>query len=317
MFEYEITSISKLFENFPDEQACIDYLEKMRWDGNPVSPFDKTSKVYKRKNNRYKCKNTDRYFSVKTHTMYENTKIRLKDWFGAIWLITANKKGVSSTQLATQLDVTQATAWFMLSRIRKCFGIENNSMLEGIVEADETFVGGKNKNRHKDKKFEKARGRSFKDKTPVLGLLQRKGKLTSIVIPNTQKLTIQTLVKKYVKPGSTLFTDEWQAYDGLKLKYQHSFVNHAKKEYVDLDNPLKHSNTIEGFWSIFKRGMTGVYNHTSKKHLQLYVDEFVYRYNTREYTQSDRFNWLLLNSNVRTKYKDLIYENIINTKPNK
>lgn len=306
MFNTNIKSLLELTRIFPDEQSCIEYLEQIRWNGVPVSPFDETSKVYHCSNGRYRCKNTGKYFNVRTGTMYDNTKMELRKWFMAIWLVTAHKKGVSSLQIGRDLDITQKSAWFMLQRIRACFGIENNNELEDVVEADETFVGGKNKNRHKDKKVPMSQGRSYKDKVPVLGMIQRGGKLTAIVVPNTKRESIQPLVKKYVQPNTKLVTDEWHAYNGLNSQYDHSIVNHAKKEYVNLHDSSIHSNTIEGFWGIFKRGMIGIYNHTSKKHLQLYVDEFVYRYNMRKLIDSDKFNWLLLNSNVRTKYNDLI-----------
>lgn len=308
MFNTNIKSVVDLLRTFPDEASCMLYLEQIRWNGIPESPFDETSKVYKCKGFRYKCKNTGKYFNVKTGTMYDNTKVELQKWFLAVWLVTAHKKGISSLQLGRDLNITQKSAWFMLQRIRACFGIENDSELEGVVEVDETFVGGKNKNRHKDKKVPMSQGRSYKDKTPVLGMLQRGGKLTAIVVPNTQMKTIQPLVRNFVKSDSRLISDEWHAYNGLGDTYDHNIVNHAKKEYVNMHDASIHSNTIEGFWGIFKRGMIGIYNHTSKKHLQLYVDEFVYRYNTRKLQESDKFNWLLLNCGVRTKYKELIHE---------
>lgn len=153
-----------------------------------------------------------------------------------------------------------------------------------------------------------SQGRSFKDKVPVLGMLQRNGKLTAIVVTNTQRKTIEPLVRNFVKAGSKVITDEWHAYSRLSSDYDHSIVNHAKKEYVNLDDNTIHSNTIEGSWKIFKNSAKGMYNHVSKRHLQFYVDEFVYRYNTRKLTESDKFNWLILNSQVRTTYNKLIWK---------
>lgn len=139
-----------LLERFPDEDSCIEYLEEIRWSEGVVSPFDPKSNVYKR-NNGYHCRNTNKQFNVKTNTLFHNTKVSLRKWFLAIFLVTSHKKGISSVQLAKYIGVTQKTSWFMLQRIRKCFGIDDDQ-LEGTVEADETFVGGKNKNRHADKK---------------------------------------------------------------------------------------------------------------------------------------------------------------------
>ena len=154
MITREFKSVLELFEVFTTEQACIDHLEQLRWNGNVVSPFDSTSKVYKCKDNKYRCKNTGKYFNVKTNTLFDNSNVPLRKWFAAIWLVTCHKKGISSLQLSRDIDVTQKTAWFMLQRIRNCFGIENNNDLTNTVELNETYVGGKNKNRHADKKVE-------------------------------------------------------------------------------------------------------------------------------------------------------------------
>lgn len=303
MFNTNIKSVLDLINTFKSEQSCIDYLEQIRWNGIVVSPFDEKSKVYKCKENKYRCKNTGKYFNVKTNTMFDNTKIELQKWFLAIWIVTSHKKGISSLQLSKDLNITQKSAWFMLQRIRKCFKIENNNKLSGVIECDETFYGGKNINRHRDKKVERCQGRSFKDKVPILGLLERGGKLNCYVIKNTQKKEIQPLIQKYVNEDSRLITDEWHGYEGLKNR---SIVNHAKKEYVNLSDNTIHSNTIEGSWKILKNSLRDMYNHISKKHLQIYVDEHVYRFNMRKHTESDKFNWLIFNSSVRTKYKDLV-----------
>lgn len=333
MFDTNIKSMYDLLKTFPDEQSCINYLESLRWAGRPVSPFDPTSKVYKCAANKYKCKNTAKYFNVRTGTMYDNTKIELQKWFLAVWLITSHKKGISSLQLGRDLNITQKSAWFMAQRIRACFGIENNDaeQFEGIVEADETFVGGKNKNRHKDKKVAASQGRAFKDKTPVLGILQRgeketvkrphkliagktvvetivhsHSKVRCIVASNTKKDSIQPFIKGNVLRDSVLISDEWLGYRGLESTYDHHVVDHGKKQYVDFDNPEIHSNSIESFWGIMKRSYNGIHNWWSKKHMQKYVDEHVYRFNLRHLKDGDRFGHLLANSGVRTKYKDLI-----------
>jgi transposase-like protein len=205
MINRDFNSILDLIKTFPDEQTCIDHLEALRWGGNVVSPFDETSKVYKCQGNKYRCRNTGRYFNIKTKTLFEDTKVGLPKWFLAIWLVTSHKKGISSLQLSRDIDVTQKTAWFMLHRIRKCFGIENNNELDNNVEVDETYVGGKNKNRHREKKVEGSRGRSTKDKTPVVGMVERGGKLNAQTM---QAPTLTTEIIKNVKTTANLYTDK-------------------------------------------------------------------------------------------------------------
>ena len=191
MFSYEFKNILDLVRTFPDESSCIKFLESQRWNGNIVSPFDSTSEVWKCKEGKYMCATTGKYFNVKTGTLFENTKIPLQKWFIAIWLMTSHKKGISSIQLAKDLGITQKSAWFLSQRVRNCFCLEDEPMMEGVVEVDETFVGGKNKNRHKDKKVKYSQGRSYKDKTPVFGMLQRGGRLAAYVVKDTARSTNQ------------------------------------------------------------------------------------------------------------------------------
>ena len=303
MINTNFKSILDLIKAFPDEQTCINHLETLRWNGNVVSPFDDGSKVYNCKGNKYRCKNTGKYFNVKTNTIFDNTKLGLQKWFLAIYIVTSHKKGISSLQLSRDLDITQKSAWFMLQRIRKCFGIENGNELDNEVEADETYIGGKNKNRHSYKKIEGSQGRSSKDKTPVVGMVEREGKLNAKAVENVQHATLSSEIISNVKESAKLYTDEWLGYKGLERIYDHSIVKHSQSEYV---NGRIHTNTIEGFWSILKRGIVGIYHFTSKKHLQMYVDEFVFRYNTRNRTTQNRFNLLLSNLENKITYKTLI-----------
>ncbi|ASS50894.1 MAG: IS1595 family transposase [Candidatus Fluviicola riflensis] len=299
----DFKSILELLKEFSNEQICIDHLTELRWDGDVVSPFDSSSKVYTCKGNKYRCKNTGKYFNVRTGTMFDNTKIPLQKWFLAIWIVTSHKKGISSVQLSKDIDVTQKSAWFMLQRIRNCFGIENNNELDNEVECDETYVGGKNKNRHADKKVANSQGRSTKDKAPVFGMVERNGKLNAKKVDDTKARTLTNEIIQVVKETATMYTDEYLGYSSLKRIYDHAFVKHNSGEYV---NGRIHTNTIEGFWSLLKRGIFGIYHFTSKKHLQMYVDEFVFRYNTREHTETSRFNLLLANSTKRLTYNTLI-----------
>ena len=301
MINKEFKSISEICEAFPDEQSCIDHLEELRWGGIVVSPFDSSSTVYKCKDNKYRCRNTGKYFNVKTNTLFDNTKVSLRKWFMAIWLVTGHKKGISSILLAEEIDVTQKTAWFMLQRIRNCFGCENDSNLDNEVEIDETFVGGKNKNRHKDKKVANSQGRSFKDKTPVFGMLERGGKVVAKTVKNTKAKSLLPLVHKYISKTAHLYTDEW-CYGDVDNYYEREQVNHGMHYY---GSGNVYTNTIEGFWSILKRGIIGVYHFTSRKHLQMYVNEFVFRYNTRNNSRTYKFNYLLCNIEHRLTYKEL------------
>lgn len=299
----DFDSIIDLLQTFPDQQICIDYLEKIRWNGNVVSPFNSESKVYKCKENRYKCKVTGKYFNVKTATLFDNTKVKLQKWFLAIYLVTAHKKGISSLQLSRDINVTQKTAWFMLQRIRNCFSIENNEKLDNEVEADETYIGGKNKNRHEHKKIKNAQGRSARDKTPVVGIIERNGKLTAKAVDNVNSETLTREILKNVNESAKLYTDEWLGYKGVSRIYDHSVVKHNQGEYV---NGRVHTNTIEGFWSLLKRMIYGTHHSTSVKHLQFYIDEMTFRYNTINLKESTRFNTMLTNIEHRIRYKDLI-----------
>ena len=308
MLGLNFNSLFDLARTFDSEQTCIEYLEELIWNGNPVSPFDPNSKVYKCAGNKYKCKNTGLYFNIKTNTMFDCTKISLQKWFMAMWLITMHKKGISSHQLGRDIEVTQKTAWFMLQRIRSCYDIENNYELDNKVELDETYVGGAEKNKHANKRTEGTQGRSCKTKTPVFGMVERKGKLVAKVVKSTAAAHLTPEMIKHIKEGATLYTDEWIGYKDMGVLYNHLFVNHGEKEYVKNDI---YTNTVEGFWSLLKRGIVGIYHFVSKKHLQKYVDEFVFRYNTRNFaSETARFDYLLVNvSNKYLPYKTLIATN--------
>ena len=303
MINTKFDTILDLIKTFPEEQSCIDHLESLRWaDSSVVSPFVPSSKVYKCANNRYRCKDTGKYFNVKTATLFDNSKIELQKWFLAIWLVTSHKKVISSIQLSKDIGVTQKTAWFMLQRIRNCFGFDNDNNLSNEVEVDETYVGGKNKNKHNSKKVEGTQGRSVKDKAPVFGMVERGGKLNAKCVYDVTIRTLTQEIVRYVN-DATVYSDEWLGYNALKRVYDHQFIKHGAGQYV---NGRVHTNTIEGFWSLLKRGIVGIYHFTSVKHLQKYVDEFVFRYNTRNTSEVSRFNLLLSNTENRLTYEGLI-----------
>lgn len=300
-------SIFDLLKAFPNEQTCIEHLEDLRWNGNVVSPFDETSIVYKCKGNKYRCKNTSKYFNVRTGTIFDNTKIPLQKWFMALYIFSSHKKGISSHQLAKDISVTQKTAWFLLHRLRYAFEHPEFKKVLGNnneVEADETFIGGKNKNRHADKKVEESQGRSTKDKSAVFGIIEREGNIIAKQVTNTKSETLKPIIYEKVVKNATLNTDEWLAYNGLSKYYNHLRVNHGAKEYV---NAMAHTNNIECFWSHLKRGVDGIYHWVSKKHLQSYIDEFTLRYNTRNTKTSQRFDLILQNIIIgHLTYKQLI-----------
>jgi len=303
----KFNSLFDLLQAFPTEKSCIKYLERKRWENNvAISPYDPTSKVYNRGDGMYRCKNTGKNFNVKIGTMFEGSKVPLRKWFVAIYLITSHKKGISSIQLSKDISVTQKTAWFMSHRIRECFSFVMDEKFDGEVELDETFVGGKNKNRHANKKVKKCQGRSFKDKIPVMGMLQRGGHVTCKVVRDTSYKSLTIPILKTISRTATLFSDEWCGYKTVNKLYEHYVVDHGHGQYVDED---AYTNNIEGFWSIAKRSIIGIYNHLSRNHIQRYFNEFCFRYNTRDFSERERFNLLLCKSNYRITFQNLTKRN--------
>jgi transposase-like protein len=290
---------------FATEQECLKYLEKKRWKGAITSPFDPASRVYKYANGRYRCKKTGKYFNAKTKTIFENSKIPLWKWFYTLYIFVNHKKGISSCQLAKDISITQKSAWFVLHRLR--LGFQSpvfKSMLKNLVEIDETYLGGSNSNRHWDKKVPHSQGRSWKDKTPVLVMIERKGNSIAQVVPSVERNTLEPIIRKHIKEGSNVYTDEWLAYQNLDKWYNHQIVNHSTKQYVKGEASV---NSAENFNSCLKRGIYGTYHWVSKKHLSGYTDEFTLRYNSRKYSQQERFDLVLLSSiNQRLTYQQLI-----------
>ena len=301
--QLKFKSLPQLLNHFKDEKTCIDYLAFQRWGGNVTCPKCGNGKVYETTRG-YKCANKECYkkFSVTVGTIFEDSKIKLNLWFAAVYIATAHKKGISSLQLSRDLGVTQKTAWFMLHRIREMLSVKTPVLLTGTTQADETFIGGKNKNRHADKKVEESQGRSVKDKTPVFGMVCN-GQVTTTVVTDTKAKTLKPLIYSMVEKGSIVVTDEWKAYNGLGKDFQHEILNHNAEQYVT-DNGF-HTNSIEGFWSLLKRGIFGIYHQVSPKHLDRYCDEFSYRYNTRLIADTDRFSASLTQTQGRLTYKRL------------
>jgi transposase-like protein len=271
-------NIIQIYKQFPTEQHCIAHLENARWKGEPTCPYCKSKQVSSvEKENRYHCNTCNTSFSVTVGTIFHNTKLDLQKWFLAITLVLNAKKGISSRQLSRDIEVNKDTAWRMLMQIRKSM-VHDGEMLQGIVEADETYIGGKNKNRHNDKKTKGGQGRGGDDKTPVFGVLERGGKVKAGKVKDVTAKTLKGMIKQFVAIGTSLMTDEWRAYNGLSNAYNHSVVSHGSGQYV---NGIAHTNTLEGFWSLLKRGIIGQYHYVTPKYLNRYIDEFCYRYNNR------------------------------------
>ncbi|MBX9449813.1 MAG: IS1595 family transposase [Taibaiella sp.] len=324
-------TLLQVSEYFSDQQNCIDFIKEVRWNGELKCAHCGHDKVYtlNGKNKRYKCAGCKKQFTIIKGTIFENSPIPLKKWFITIYLLVTRKKGISSIQLSKDIGVTQKTAWFMLHRIRFMLRdsiIENK--LKGIIQLDETFVGGKNKNRHWDKKVKNSQGRSFKDKTPVFGMLEqeesyyierphkviegrtvrekvvtKRKTLRCKVVKNTRAKTLKPIIYQSVERGCTIVTDEWQAYNGLNGIYEHYIVNHKEKQYA---TDGYSSNGVENVWSHFKRAIIGVYHNVSRKHLHRYVSEFEFRYNNHLLKGEELMQTAFVNFERRLTWRQLL-----------
>lgn len=300
-------NLAELFDHFPTQEACVTYLEQTRWGALPVCPHCACEGAYKT-NRGYKCKQKGcgKKFTVTVGTFFENTKIGLRLWFAAMYLVSCSSKGVSSVQLARDLGVTQKTAWFILCRIREMLREKQPILLSGEVECDETWIGGKEKNKHANKKTRNnnTTGVSHFDvKTPVLGILQRGGKVVVQKVENVSYKTLTPIMVNAVSPDARIYTDEGTGYSQLKRIYKsHQTVTHSIGEYA---NGKIHCNGVENFWSIFKRGINGVYHQVSPKHLDKYCNEYAFRFNYRAEKNTVKFYRTLNRCNGRLTYSQL------------
>jgi len=271
----EILSVYKFTEKFESEEKSRQYVESRRWPEERTCPLCgsiHTVEVKDHKPMPYRCQDCRKHFSVRTGTILTESKIPLRKWLFAIYLMTTARKGISSVQLAKTLGVTQKTAWFLEHRIREAYGIDNGPLGEE-VEVDETFIGGKEKNKHRNKRI--TFGRGGVGKQAVIGMLQRNGRIKAFKIKGTSRVELQGVIAQHVEQGSTLYTDCHSGYEGVK-GYTHEAVRHSVGEYV---RGQAHTNGIESFWALLKRGYYSTFHHMSVKHLHRYVNEFSTRHN--------------------------------------
>ena len=268
----KVLSTYELMQIFPNEQTAIDYLAPIFWPDGPVCPYCEGRRITARTTaNYYRCNDCLKTFTIRVGTLFERSHIPLHKWLYAMYLIVTARKGISSLQLSKELGITQKSAWFLLQRIRAACGNQTKKILSGIVEIDKIYLGGLESNKHEYKKLNAGRGPV--GKTAVMGMRDRKGSVVAKVMPAINLQTVEPVIKNKVAIISTICTDEHSAYRDLHVDYAHKTVKHSAKQYVD---GMAHTNGIESVWAVLKRGFYGTYHSFSKKHTNLYVDEFMF-----------------------------------------
>ncbi len=311
------TNLIELITSMPTEESCRKYVAQQRWGvDRVVCPYCENEKAYVIEGGkRYKCasKTCLKKFSVTVGTFMEDSNIPLTKWLAGIYLVTSSKKGISSYQLGRQLGIAQKNSWFMMHRIRQVLTPKHTQVLQGIVEVDETYLAKKYRSRYQGLTPDEVEAMTaeqkrlkVKSKGAVIGLIQRDGKAIVKAIDSISRDNVREVINTYVaKEGTTLMTDESSIYRFGLRGYDRKFVTHSKGQWVD---GICHTNTVEGLWSIMKRGIYGIYHRVTAKHLQAYCDEYAFRYNSRSIKDSQRFTLSLGNLTGRLTYKSLISE---------
>lgn len=281
-------TLKEAIEYFKDPDNSLNFMVALRWSDGVTCPYCESKRVSFLKSRRiWKCLDCRKQFSVKVGTIFEDSPISLDKWLCALWLKANSKNGISSYEISRDLGVTQKTAWFMTHRINCAMQTKTFAKLSGEVEADETFVGGKARFMHKERRDRViASPTGYTGKIPVLGIIQRDGEVLTRVIPNTKRYSIQPVIRENVEKGSQLFTDTSRSYIGLSGDYDHQTVDHMAKEYV---RGKVHTNSLENFWSLWKRCIKGTHIHLSEKHMSRYLDEETFRYSNRTLNDAGRF----------------------------
>jgi transposase-like protein len=287
---YEPKTLREAIVFFADQGNCLAYLiaKRTEWKDGVICPRCGSKSVSFLKNQmRWQCsaRHPQRQFSIKVGTIMEDSPIGLDKWLPAIWMLQNCKNGISSCEIARALGVTQKTAWFLLHRIRLAQQGKQGGKLSGEVEVDETFIGGKSRNMHKERRERVITGTGGKDKTVVMGMIERGGQVRAMVVEGRKKKELQKNIREHVEAGAAIFSDELKSYDGLQADYQHAVINHAV-EYV---NGNVHTNGMENFWSLLKRGLHGTYISVEPYHLFRYIDEQACRFNNRSMDDAGRF----------------------------